>query len=354
MNNIYCNKYLKYKIKYFKLKNQKGGQNENDVKCLNKISPKISGPVSCTRHRINDGEYIKDIYIFGEVHEIINPCKEGEGEFIEIQDYLEKLFLNPKKLIDFFYEVPIQKDFEEEEKEEREEKEEKEEEDRPNPQSKDDFLNKIRNKFRNCLLKKSCPYQKVRFHYTDPRNTDLEIPYWEIVKILGPGFLSRKLPEAYSGKIKKVNELTQEELCNFYYQKSDEIYEVCINEIFPMINDIVKSRIGLDYLYKKYAGLLESYLLNKEINKAGRYSHKIQNFSTSKIKQIIEEDYWVFNNFFNKFYFKKDDKETFKIIIGTNYLNILENIDDIIHNDYSYFFCINGFICIISCIKRKV
>ena len=34
MNNIYFNKYLKYFILYFKLKNQKGGQNENDVKSV--------------------------------------------------------------------------------------------------------------------------------------------------------------------------------------------------------------------------------------------------------------------------------------------------------------------------------
>ena len=157
MNNIYFNKYLKYFILYFKLKNQKGGQNENDVKCLNKISPKISGPISCTRHRINDGEYIKDIYIFGDVYDIINPCKEEEGESIEFQEYLGELFSNSQKLIDFFYEVSMKKE-EEEFKDD----------------FKDDYLNKIRNKFRNCLLKKSCPYPKVRFHYTDPRDTDLE------------------------------------------------------------------------------------------------------------------------------------------------------------------------------------
>ena len=315
MSNISYKKYLKYKAKYLNLKNnlsdKSGGVN------MDKPSEyiKISGPVSCTRYRINDGEYIKDIYIFGDVHKIINPCKEEEGKSIEFQEYLGELFSNSQKLIDFFYEVPIQREFE----------------DRPNPQFKDNFLSKIRNKFRNCLLKKSCPYPKVRFHCTDPRDTDLEIPYWEIVKKLGPDFIHPEdLPKSYNGEIKKVDDLTQEEFDNFYYQKSDEIYDVCINEIFPFINDNFSYKRDSD-LYNNYVLLLEtSNLLKKEIDKAGRYSHNILNFSTSKIKQIIEDDWPGIVNFYYNFKNYKNDKEKFKIIIGTNYLNILENINHII------------------------
>ncbi len=86
MNNIYYNKYLKYKTKYFKLKNNSsvktsfnipqieslnifnstlvGGMEPEEKSKSNKISLKISGPISCTRHRINNGKYVKDIYIY--------------------------------------------------------------------------------------------------------------------------------------------------------------------------------------------------------------------------------------------------------------------------------------------------
>ena len=335
MNNIYYNKYLKYKTKYFKLKNNSSVKTSFNIprnESLNIFnstlvggmepeekskSNKISGPISCTRHRFDDGEYIKDIYIFGDVHQIINPCKEEEGKSIEFQEYLGELFSNSQKLIDFFIETPMkQKVFK----------------DHLNPKP-ENFINKIESKFQDCFFQKDCPYLKVRFHYTDPRDTDLlEIPYHKIVKILGADFVHPEDLPKISEYIKKVDELTQKEKDNFYYQKSDVIYDVCINEIFPMINEIIKSGIGFKYLYYKYVELLEkSNLLKKEIDKAGRYSTNIKNYSRKLIYQIINEDYYIIRTFYYNFFAYKDNKETFKIIIGTNYLNILQMIDDIVY-----------------------
>ena len=106
MSNIFYKKYLKYKMKYINLKNNLS--DKSGVFNMDKLSEytetKISGPVSCTRYKISDGEYVKDIYLFGDEHNMEgNFCDE---ESIEIQDYLDDLFKNNKsKLIDFFIET---------------------------------------------------------------------------------------------------------------------------------------------------------------------------------------------------------------------------------------------------------
>lgn len=78
-------KYIKYKYKYINLRNT-----------VQKAGKYVSGPISITYHTKDN----KDIYLMYDKHSIVHPCNEDNS--IGIQDYLENLFVNAEKHIDFF------------------------------------------------------------------------------------------------------------------------------------------------------------------------------------------------------------------------------------------------------------
>ena len=312
MNNIFHNKYLKYKMKYLNLKNnlsdKSGGFNMD--KLSEYTGTKISGPVSCTRYKISDGKYVKDIYLFGDQHIMQkNFCDE---EFIEIQDYLDELFRNNKsKLIDFFIETPKElfrfgPDFDE----------------------NAHYINKVKSKFKDCILDESlnsCPYNKIRFHKVDIRFNSLDIPYLkEVDKYI---FLLREeLPEAtdiYPSDINQVKE-NLKQTYEFFYNTLPQIYDFCKNIIYPIIDS------GNQFLYSKYAELFDTNnIVSKEILKSGRYSNNIIEFSKKEIEEIISSDLSpTFINIFEENRNDLNDKEKFEILIGINYNNILLAITD--------------------------
>jgi hypothetical protein len=94
----YQSKYLKYKEKYLKLQNQKGGTNIN-----------LSGPVSI--HYYENIKLNKKIIVLGDYHK---PGEEGICNFIgrtendiPIEPYLYKLFDDKSINFDFFIEMDI-------------------------------------------------------------------------------------------------------------------------------------------------------------------------------------------------------------------------------------------------------
>ena len=312
MNNIFHNKYLKYKMKYLNLKNnlsdKSGGFNMD--KLSEYTGTKISGPVSCTRYKISDGEYVKDIYLFGDQHIMQkNFCDE---EFIEIQDYLDELFRNNKsKLIDFFIETDKEEsefdtDFDE----------------------KAHYINKVKNKFKDCILDESlntCPYNKIRFHKVDIRNNSIDIPYLKEVNN-NLFLLHEKLPEAtdiYPSDIDQVKE-NLKQTDKFFYDTLPQIYNFCKNIIYPIIDS------GNEFLYSKYAELFDTNnIVSKEILKSGRYSNNIIEFSKKEINEIIISDLSPpFINLFEENRNDLNDEDKFKILIGINYNNILLAIAD--------------------------
>ena len=300
-------------MKYLNLKNnlsdKSGGFNMD--KLSEYTGTKISGPVSCTRYKISDGEYVKDIYLFGDQHIMQkNFCDE---EFIEIQDYLDDLFRNNKsKLIDFFIETDKEEsefdtDFDE----------------------KAHYINKVKSKFKDCILDESlntCPYNnKIRFHKVDIRNNSIDIPYLKEVDNYS-FLLHEKLPEAtdeYPSDIDQVKEKLKQ-TDGFFYDTLPQIYNFCKNIIYPIINS------GNEFLYSKYAELFDTTnIVLKEISKSGRYSNNIIEFSKKEINEIIISDLSPsFTDIFEENRNDLNDEEKFKILIGINYNNILLAIAD--------------------------
>ena len=310
---FYKKKYLKYKMKYLNLKNnlsdKRGGFNMD--KLSEYTGTKISGPVSCTRYKIKDGEYVKDIYLFGEQHNIQgNFCDE---EFIEIQDYLYDLFKNNKsKLIDFFLETDKEEsefsmDFDENEH----------------------YIAKIKSKFKDCILDESlnaCPFNKIRFHKVDIRFRSLDIPYLkEVDKCFFLLDLNDKLPEEskiFPENFNQVKEnLIQKD--EKFYNTLPQIYNFCKNAIYPIIN---ASNVCLFF---RYSELLDTTnIVSKEISKSGRYSDDIIKFSKKQIWEIISSDLPELMDIFYENRNYLENEEQFKILIGINYNNILEAIID--------------------------
>jgi hypothetical protein len=118
-------------------------------------SPKyISGPMSLTYQ--TSSKYDMKIYIFGENHGTTNTCTDLDLDKLEnsmnISHYLQKVFLNSDKFIDFYLEDELFRTIQ------------------PNP--KQDFMNLLRYDFDNCLnpyKRSKCSFKTVRTHFVDTR-----------------------------------------------------------------------------------------------------------------------------------------------------------------------------------------
>jgi len=197
-------KYLKYKKKYFKLKSNYGG---SSTQSLEPGVKNICGPVSCGRYIYKSkGEIVKDIYLFGELHEITNQGKSD----IEIQNFFEEIFSNTRENIDFFIEAPLNWVISDH--------------DIFDPNS---FLSKNIEKFKDYIFWKGGPTTPtppkeytnslVRIHPIDLRNSDIgvEFPY---LKDIEP-FWYKTNEIKYNEQITTV--ITPEEIV---YEHTDHFY----------------------------------------------------------------------------------------------------------------------------------
>jgi len=111
----------------------------------------ISGPFSLEYQKSK--EYDMKIYIFGESHGYENQCSEFYKQvyYLSISEYLNKVFLNSDKFIDFYLEESLFI-----------------------TSSKSDYrtLGKLREDFHKCLNPKTrsdCIYKTIRTHFVDTR-----------------------------------------------------------------------------------------------------------------------------------------------------------------------------------------
>ena len=127
----------------------------------------ITGPFTLSYHYIPSLN--KKIYIFGEYHPFKNPCPDN---YMNIYDYLEKLFLNTPVFIDFYLEYD-RKDVDDEEKYIQEYEFSKKYFERYTLHSfiqKHKIINYLRYKFIKCIHhKKDTLCQSIRSHYIDMR-----------------------------------------------------------------------------------------------------------------------------------------------------------------------------------------
>jgi len=111
LNTSYKIKYLKYKKKYFSLKNSNlvdntGGSSYIDLESTKSLpGPKylnLSGPNIISY--INIGKYEKKIILIGDMHNIKNKCN---GKDIKLEDHIKNLFENNSLTnFDLFIEFP--------------------------------------------------------------------------------------------------------------------------------------------------------------------------------------------------------------------------------------------------------
>ena len=110
----------------------------------------ISGPLSLTYHKSD--EYNMNIYIFGEIHNAKQNCKVlKKSNYMDISEYLQKLFLNSDKFIDFYLEDFMFRTL---------------------SVGRKAFLNSLRTDFTMCLNPESrskCVFKTLRTHFVDIR-----------------------------------------------------------------------------------------------------------------------------------------------------------------------------------------
>ena len=130
----------------------------------------ISGPISLTYQKSK--KYDMKVYIFGEEHGIDNNCSQLKKiNYMDISKYLQKLFLNSDKFIDFYLEETMFNTY------------------KPGTKQKD-FMSMLRHDFYNCLnpaKRSKCIFKTVRSHFIDSRITEsgkTQIPTTDIEKVV--------------------------------------------------------------------------------------------------------------------------------------------------------------------------
>jgi hypothetical protein len=205
----------------------------------------LFGPVSVTQ--LYSRYYDKNIYLFGDIHNLPNEkCMEKDGA-MAIQNFLYDTIKYSDKYIDFFMEDPyrkIAKPYEEKDF-----------------IGSDVFISLIRKKFRLCGAtdKDFCPLPNLRYHYSDVRD-ELE-NYLEVLFVIDKFMYfyekgdDQRIKEAMDEDPRlgisvknKFGEYTQANLLKFIKNKLEELY-IYINKPYKDVIDhlLIKSKIDKQF-----------------------------------------------------------------------------------------------------------
>jgi hypothetical protein len=143
----------------------------------------ISGPMSLSYH--TSDKYDMKIYIFGELHGNEGQCSQlslKKSSYLNISEYLHKVFLNSDKFIDFYLEDYLFNSMEFDRNK--------------------NFLNMLSYDFRKCLnpnTRSECIYKTVRTHFVDTRREQKGLslvgtnPFENFTKYLEDFLLKKKI-----------------------------------------------------------------------------------------------------------------------------------------------------------------
>ncbi len=196
----------------------------------------VEGPMNCT-YWISK-KYNKQIYIFGETHEVEKKCKNVDG--ISIRDYLKKLYETTDVFIDFFLEI------------------EKFNIDNPY-KNRDDTttLEQLRNGFSKCIHPKTrqdkfCSL--ARTHYIDIRyRSDIEFVKWTLyLYILDGEDLFKKINKNKISFLNYIESITVNKMD--FLEQIAYIYEELV------LKKILKNReYGIE-IYKYFENIMDFYI----------------------------------------------------------------------------------------------
>jgi len=229
----------------------------------------ISGPMSLSYY--TSSEYDMKIYIFGEIHGIEGQCRElyqDKTNYLDITEYLHKVFLNSDKFIDFYLEDPLFRTI--------------------NPDIKNTFLSRLRHDFIECLnpnTRSECIYKTVRTHFVDARSKQkgkfiiATNPFGKFLYILKKNIPYKETP--YTEYLKKLLELnTYDDIASFIIETAINIpiikkelkkcyldRELVISIFRKIISFLYKSRkINIDRLHIVMSLFYDGHKLDKYDN----------------------------------------------------------------------------------------
>ena len=129
----------------------------------------ISGPMSLTYQ--TSKEYDMNVYIFGEAHGMEKNCMElKKSNYMNVTNYLKKVFSNSDKFIDFYLEDVLFRTVK--------------------SGRREDFLTMLRDDFTDCLhpsKRTKCKFKTIRAHFVDVRQIEkksdpyLTSPIYELI-----------------------------------------------------------------------------------------------------------------------------------------------------------------------------
>lgn len=165
------------------------------------IVERLSGPYNI--RLLTSNKYKKNVYIFGEVHGTEKNCKEfGFTKSQAVSTYFQQLALSTDVFIDLYFEVSEHDQY-------------------GGDDEGSGFLNRMRGLFSSCTTRKNCPYNTLRTHYTDLRETaNLEIRQLRDIIEYG-GDVERAKAIA-----RKISMMTKEQFSNYLYQSILDVIQV--------------------------------------------------------------------------------------------------------------------------------
>ena len=194
----------------------------------------VSGPMSITYQ--TSSKYDKKIYILGEYHGTAKQCsqiRQAKNKYMDITTYLDKLFKNTDKFIDFYLEDELFREM------------------KP---LKTNFIHRIRYFFDDCLNPKKrhlCEYKTIRTHFVDSRRIGKGsyIKSSNPIESLITAYKNNLSLNEHKDTLKTLSSLKSHE------NIADYIINVAVN-IPVLLKELKKSELSLEFIIKTFREII--------------------------------------------------------------------------------------------------